>query len=167
MVYVCDNCGARFSNTDQQKHCPGCGTNLIRPADPVEQHEYLSQIAELIREEFVDGRHCSNTVMTEILLSSCFSFKLPVTALRIDDPMIVEILVDYGENSARAELTANVWVRQENGKTMDFLTSMYLPKIDGETAQEQVNRIFAVLNGNRAFVKMLSDFVSERFRCGK
>lgn len=167
MVYVCDNCGARFSNTDQQKHCPGCGTNLIRPADPVEQHEYLSQMAELIREEFVDGRHCSNTVMTDILLSSCFSFKLPAAALQIDDPMIVEILVDYGENAARGELTANVWVRQENGKTMDHLVSMYLPMVDGETAQEQVSRIFAVLNGNRTFVKMLSNFVSERLQCGR
>ena len=166
MVYVCDNCGTRFSKTDLPSHCPDCGTNLFHPANQVEQHEYVSQMAELVRKKFGDGSHYPNTVMTEILISSCFSFKLPATALRIDDPMVVEISVDFGENAERNELTANVWVRRENGKTMEFLVSMYLPFIQGETPQEQVNRIFVVLTGNKEFAAMLSNFVLERLRYG-
>jgi hypothetical protein len=80
--------------------------------------------------------------------------------------MVVEISVDFGENAERNELTANVWVWRENGKTMEFLVSMYLPFIQGETPQEQVNRIFVVLTGNKEFAAMLSNFVLERLRYG-
>ncbi len=167
MVYVCDNCGARFSRTGQLNHCPDCGTNLLHPANQVEQHEYLSQVAELLREKFGDGSRCPNAVMTEILLSSCFSFKLPAAALRIDDPMVVEISVDYGEDTRRNELAGNVWARQENGKTMEFLMSVYLPVRPDETPQEQVGRIFSALNGNERFRTALSSFISERLKCQK
>ena len=162
MVYVCDNCGARFSRTDQQDRCPDCGTNMFRPANQVEQHEYVSQMAELMRKKLANESHYPDAVMTEILMSSCFSFKLPATALHIDNPMVMEISVDFGENANRNELTANVWVRQENGKTMEFLVSMYLPITPDETPQEQVNRIFAALTGSNSFVTMLSDFVSKQ-----
>lgn len=165
MVYVCDNCGTRFSGAGKQDHCPDCGTNLFHPANQVEQHEYACQIAELIRKEFVDGPHYPNAVVTEVFMSSCFSYKLPATALQIDDPMIVEISVDFGENANRSELTANVWVRQENGRTMEFLLSMRLPLKQGETSSEQVNRIFEALNGNKRFIAMLSNFISERLKC--
>lgn len=162
MLYVCDNCGARFSGTDQQSLCPDCGMDLLHPANQVEQHEYISQVADLLREKLEEEPHYPSAVMTEILISSCFSFKLPVSALHIDNAMIVEISVDFGENADRSELTGNVWVRQENGKMAEFLLSLYLPSKQGETTQEQVNRIFTAINGNREFRAALSDYVSRR-----
>lgn len=165
MVYVCDNCGARFSRTGQQDLCPDCGTNLLHPANRVEQHEYISQVVALLQKTLADGACCPDAVMTEIFMSNCFSFKLPVTVLQINDPMVVEISVDYGENADRNELTGNVWVRQENGTSAEFLLSTGLPAKQGETAQEQVTRMFSALSGNQKFRALLSNFVSERLQC--
>lgn len=92
---------------------------------------------------------------------SSFSFRLPATALGISSAMIVDVVVEYGENPAnRAELAGNAWARQEGGTTSSFLMAVHLPAKQGETPKEQVNRIFASLNKNRAFQTRLSDFIT-------
>ena len=93
MVYVCDNCGALFSRASKQDHCPDCGKSLVRSANPVEQHEYASHLAELIRENCADLPQFPNIVETEISMINCFAFKLPATALQVDSGMVVEIMV--------------------------------------------------------------------------
>ena len=64
-------------------------------------------------------------------------------------------------------MAGNVRARQENGKTMEFLMSVYLPVRPDETPQEQVGRIFSALNGNERFRTALSSFISERLKCQK
>ena len=84
-----------------------------------------------------------------------------LVALKISSEMIVDVIVEYGENPAdRSELAGNIWVRQEGGLTSSFLMSIHLPAKQGETPKEQVNRIFASLNENAAFKSKLRDFVA-------
>ena len=56
MVYVCENCGYLFSRANAQDQCPDCGGHMVRSANAVEQGEFVSQVAELIREAFETGR---------------------------------------------------------------------------------------------------------------
>ena len=163
MVYVCDNCGARFSRATKQDHCPDCGKRLIHSANQVEQHEYASQIAELIRDHYADSSRYPNMVMTEISVLNCFAFKLPATAVQIDSDMVVELLVEYGENAAdQDDLTANVWARPENGMTNAFLMTVHLPAKQDEPLHEQMNRVFSALSGNRTFSTALRGFIQEQ-----
>lgn len=165
MVYVCDNCGALFSRASKQDHCPDCGKSLVRSANPVEQHEYASHMAELIRENCADAPQFPNIVETEISMLNCFAFKLPATALQIDSTMVVEITVEFGENAAdQNDLTANVWARLEDGVRMDFLVSLHLPARRTEPLREQLKRIFAALNENRTFQVRLLNFVTAQMK---
>lgn len=165
MVYVCDNCGALFSRASKQDHCPDCGKSLVRSANPVEQHEYASHLAELIRENCADLPQFPNIVETEISMINCFAFKLPATALQVDSGMVVEIMVEFGENAAdQNDLTANVWARQENGVQMDFLVSLHLPARQKEPLREQLRRIFSALNENRTFQGRLLSFVTAQLK---
>lgn len=165
MVYVCDNCGALFSRASKQDHCPDCGKSLVRSANPVEQHEYASHLAELIRENCADLPQFPNIVETEISMINCFAFKLPATALQVDSGMVVEIMVEFGENAAdQNDLTANVWARQENGVQMDFLVSLHLPARQKEPLREQLRHIFSALNENRTFQGRLLSFVTAQLK---
>lgn len=165
MVYVCDNCGARFSRATKQDHCPECGKRLIHSANQVEQHEYASQIAELIRDNYAGGSRYPSMVMTEVSVLNCFAFKLPATAVQIDSDMVVELSVEYGENAAdRNDLTANVWARPENGTTNTFLMPVHLPAKRDEPLREQMSRVFSSLSGNGTFVTALRGFIQEQLK---
>lgn len=167
MVYVCENCGALFSRASKQDHCPSCGTASIHFANRMERHEYASQMAKLIRTNCVDGLRFPNMVVTEISMPNCFAFKLPVTALQIDSGMILEIFVEFGQSAVDpSSLTANVWVRQDFGESIQFLMSLYLPVKPEETTKEQVNRFFEALSGNQTFTAKLFDFVTEQLEYG-
>ena len=94
-----------------------------------------------------------------------FSFRVPATALHINSTMIVDVVVEYGENPAdRTELAGNTWARQEGGTTNSFLMAVHLPIKQGETAKEQVDRIFASLNQDNAFRTKLVDFIIQQPR---
>lgn len=165
MVYVCENCGYLFSRAEAQDRCPDCGGRMVRSANAVEQSEFVSQVAGLIR----DGREAEarfpNLVETEISMINSFAFKLPATALQIDSGMMVDVLVEYGESSAdRSELIANVWARLVGGGTSQFLLTVHLPAQEGEPRRDQVNRIFAALNENGTFKVKLYDFVAARIQ---
>lgn len=165
MVYICDDCGYLFSRADAQGQCPDCGGRMIRPANAVEQSEFVSQVAELIREGREQEPRFPNLVETEISMLNSFAFKLPATALQIDSGMMVEVLVEYGESSAdRQELIANVWARQVRGGTSRFLMPVRLPAKNDESRRDQVNRVFAALNENGAFKVKLYDFVSAQLQ---
>lgn len=165
MVYVCDNCGYLFSRADAQDQCPDCGGHMIRSANAVEQSEFVSQVAELIREGREQEPRFPNLVETEISMLNSFAFKLPATALQIDSGMMVEVLVEYGESSAdRQELIANVWARQVRGGTSRFLMPVRLPAVKDESRRDQVNRVFAALNENGTFKVKLYDFVSAQLQ---
>lgn len=165
MVYICDDCGYLFSRADAQGQCPDCGGRMIRPANAVEQSEFVSQVAELIREGREQEPRFPNLVETEISMVNSFAFKLPATALQIDSGMMVEVLVEYGESSAdRQELIANVWARQVRGGTSRFLMPVRLPAKKDESRRDQVNRVFAALNENGAFKVKLYDFVSAQLQ---
>lgn len=159
MVYVCDSCGFLFSRTSKQDHCPDCGKHTVRSANDVEQGEFTSRVAGLIRDEFSGEPRFPNYVETEISRLNTFAFKLPATALQIDSDMVIDILVEYGESAAsRDELLANVWAKQVDGVTIRFLMPLRLPGRPDETHREQVSRIFGALNDNGAFKAKLFDF---------
>lgn len=46
--------------------------------------------------------------------------------------------------------------------TSNYLMSVHLPIKQGETPKEQVDRIFAALNGSGAFQSQLSQFILEQ-----
>lgn len=134
---------------------------MIRSANAAEQHEFASRMAERIRTEYAEEGRFPNMVETEISMLNSFMFKLPATALQIDSSMIVDVIVEYGENSAnRDELIGNVWARQAGGVTTCFLLPIRLPIHPDEPPKDQINRIFAALNENKAFKTKLFDFVS-------
>lgn len=163
MVFTCDNCGFIFSRSTETEQCPDCGKYTVRPADEDEQKEFEHRMAELSESECSEAPRFPNEVDTEISMLSSFSFRLPATALQIDSPMIVDVLVEYGENSAdRDELAGNVWVRQEGGLTVSYLMSVHMPAGDAKTPKEQVNRIFSALNENDEFKALLFHFVKEQ-----
>lgn len=167
MVYVCDNCGNLFSRTGKQEQCPDCGQHMVRCANAVEHGEFAAQMAELIRGRCGEKPRFPNMVETEIAIIQCFAFKLPATALQIDSDMILDILVEYGENSEdSSELTANVWARRDGGLTLGFLMPVHLPAKRSEPPMAQVNRIFAALNGNGVFQTKLFDFAASQLRQG-
>lgn len=163
MIFTCDNCGFIFSRSEETDQCPDCGKYEVRPANEAEQEEFSARMAELIREECAEAPRFPNLVETEISMFSTFAFRLPATALRIDSKMIVDIAVEYGESSTdRNELIGNVWARQEGGTTSSFLMAVHLPIKQGEAPKEQVNRIFASLNGDDAFRTRLFDFIVQQ-----
>lgn len=165
MVYVCDNCGYLFSRAGAQDQCPDCGGHMVRSANAVEQSKFVSQVAELIRDGQQQEPRFPNMVETEISILNSFAFKLPATVLQIDSGTMVDVLVEYGENSAdRNELIANVWARLVGGDTLRFLMPVRLPGRKDEPQREQVNRIFAALNENGTFKVKLYDFVAAQLQ---
>ena len=161
MVYVCENCGFLFSRAEAQDRCPDCGGRMVRSANAVEQSEFVSQVAELLRDGREPEPRFPNLVETEISMLNSFAFRLPATALQIDSEMMVEVTVEYGENSAdRGELGANIWAKQADGVISRFLMPIHLPAKQDESHREQVKRIFAALNENERFKMRLYDFVA-------
>lgn len=163
LIWTCDNCGFIFSRTEETDQCPDCGKHMVRPANEAEQEEFAARMAELTQSERSEAPRIPELWDAEISMLSSFSFRLPATALQINSSMIVDVVVEYGENPAnRTELAGNIWVRQEGGLTGSFLMPIHLPTQLGETLKEQVNRIFASLNENSAFKKKLADFISSK-----
>lgn len=163
MVFTCDNCGFIFSRTTETEQCPDCGKFAVRPATEDERKEFEHRMTELSESECSEAPRFPNEVDTEISMLNSFSFRLPATALQIDSTMIVDVLVEYGENSAdRDELAGNAWVREEGGHTVSYLMSVHLPTGNAKTPKEQVNRIFSVLNDNDEFKTLLFHFVKEQ-----
>lgn len=163
MIFTCDNCHFIFSRTAETDQCPDCGKHTVRLANEAEQDEFKARMAELSRSEHTEAPRIPDIEDTDISMFSSFSFRLPATVLKIDSGMIVDVIVEYGENPAkRSELTGNVWARQEGGMTTSFLMSVHLPAKLGEPPKEQVNRIFASLNGNSKFQTKVLDFILEQ-----
>ena len=163
MILACDNCGFIFSRTEETEQCPDCGKYEVRPANEEEQAEFAQRMAKLSRSEHSEQPRIPDIEDAELSMFSSFSFRLPATALQIDNGMIVDIAVEYGENPAnRSELVGNVWVRQEGGRSAAFLMSVHLPVKPDEAPKEQVNRIFASLNGDDAFRARLFDFIVQQ-----
>ena len=161
MIFTCDNCGFIFSRTEGTDQCPDCGKHAVRPANEAEQEEFEQRMAELTQSERSEAPRIPDLWDAEISMLSSFSFRLPATALKINGGMIVDVVVEYGENPAdRSELAGNIWVRQEGGLTINFLMPIHLPAKQGEVPGEQVNRIFASLNENAAFKSKLRGFVT-------
>lgn len=161
MIFTCDNCGFIFSRSEETEQCPDCGKYEVRPANETEQEEFSERMAELSRSEHSEAPRTPDIEDAEISMFSSFSFRFPATALQIDSGMIIDVIVEYGENPAdRDELAGNVWARQEGGLTTNFLMSVHLPAKQGETSKEQVNRVFAALNDNDSFKVKLFDFVT-------
>lgn len=161
MIFTCDNCGFIFSRSEETEQCPDCGKYEVRPANESEQEEFSERMAELSRSEHSEAPRTPDIEDAEISMFSSFSFRFPATALQIDSGMIIDVIVEYGENPAdRDELAGNVWARQEGGLTTNFLMSVHLPAKQGEAPKEQVNRVFAALNDNDSFKVKLFDFVT-------
>ena len=161
MIFTCDNCGFIFSRSEETEQCPDCGKYEVRPANETEQEEFSERMAELSRSEHSEAPRTPDIEDAEISMFSSFSFRFPATALQIDSGMIIDVIVEYGENPAdRDELAGNVWARQEGGLTTNFLMSVHLPAKQGEAPKEQVNRVFAALNDNDSFKVKLFDFVT-------
>ena len=167
MIFTCDNCGFIFSRSEEAEQCPDCGKYEVRPANEAEQEEFAQRMAELSRSEHSEAPRIPDIEDAEISMLSSFSFRLPATALHISSAMIVDVVVEYGENPAdRSELAGNVWARQEGGTTSSFLMAVHLPIKQGETPKEQVDRIFAALNDSDPFKRKLSDFVTRQMERG-
>ena len=163
MIFTCDNCGFIFSRSEETEQCPDCGKYEVRPANEEEQKEFAERMAELSRSEHSEQPRIPDIEDAEISMFSSFSFRLPATALQIDSGMIVGIAVEYGENPAnRSELVGNAWVWQEGGRSAAFLMSVHLPVKPDEAPKEQVNRIFASLNGDDAFRTKLFNFIVQQ-----
>ena len=152
MIFTCDNCGFIFSRTMETDQCPDCGKHMVRPANEDEQKEFAQRMAELTESERIEAPRVPDFEDTEISMLTSFSFRLPATALHIDSGIVVDVIVEYGENPAdRSELAGNAWARQEGGETSSFLMAVHLPAKQGEPQREQVDRIFTALNGSGAF----------------
>jgi predicted nucleic acid-binding Zn-ribbon protein len=165
MILTCDNCGFIFSRSEETDQCPDCGKHLVRPADEDEQGEFTARMAELTRAEHADSPRSPALEDAEISMLNSFSFRVPATALRVSSTMIVDVVVEYGENPAdRTELAGNIWARQEGGRTTSFLMSVHLPGKPDETSKEQANRVFGALNDNVEFNGKLVDFIREQLR---
>ena len=165
MVFTCDNCGFIFSRIEETDQCPDCGKHMVRPADESEQEEFATRMAELTQSERSEAPRIPELWDAEISILSSFSFRLPATALQISSSMIVDVVVEYGENPAdRTELAGNIWVRQEGGTTGSFLMPIHLPAKSGELPKEQVNRIFVSLNENEAFKEKLLHFIARQVK---
>lgn len=161
MVFTCDNCGFIFSRTEETDQCPDCGKHTVRPANEAEQAEFAARMAELTQSERSEAPRIPDLWDAEISMLSSFSFRLPATALQINSRIVVDVIVEYGENPAdRSELAGNVWVRQEGGLTINFLMSIHLPARPEEAPKEQVNRIFMSLNENTTFKEKLVSFIA-------
>ena len=165
MILTCDNCGFIFSRSEETDQCPDCGKHLVRPADEDEQGEFTARMAELTRAEHADSLRSPALEDAEISMLNSFSFRVPATALRVSSTMIVDVVVEYGENPAdRTELAGNIWARQEGGRTTSFLMSVHLPGKPDETPKEQANRVFGALNDNVEFNGKLVHFIREQLR---
>lgn len=163
LILTCDNCGFIFSRMEESDQCPDCGKHMVRPANEDEQEEFSTRMAELTRSERSEAPRIPEIEDAEISMLSSFAFRLPVTALKINSGMILDVIVEYGENPAdRTELAGNVWARQEGGATANFLMSVHLPAKRNEAPRAQVDRIFASLNESGTFRARLADFVSEQ-----
>lgn len=163
MILTCDNCGFIFSRVDETDQCPDCGKHMVRPASEDEQEEFSTRMAELSQSERSEAPRIPEIEDAEISMLSSFSFRLPATALKINSGMILDVIVEYGENPAdRTELAGNVWARQEGGSTANFLMSVHLPVKQDESPKEQVNRMFNALNDNGMFNAKLFNFITEQ-----
>lgn len=92
---------------------------------------------------------------TSIHSARCFSFRLPVTAFGFHDPMIIEISVDYFLSDDETLYYANVWARQDHGRTKGFILPMTVPATDNPEID-----IFEALNENEQFESIIKNFIN-------
>lgn len=165
MVYICENCGLLFSRVAKEGRCPDCGKPSIRFANEAERHKFAANVAEQLISECAQAPRFPHLVEIGISMLNCFTFQLPVTALQIDNSMVVDIVVNFGESSTDSnDLTANVWAQEADGLTLRFLMPIHIPAQKDEPLKGQVSRLFAVLNGNETFKSRLYDFVMKQLR---
>lgn len=89
-----------------------------------------------------------------------FKFKLPAAAMGIDDPLIVEVVAEYGQSASNPEmLTAQAWAREPNGVTSGFITSVQVPAKKNESLDDQGERLFRALNESQEFHETLVSFI--------
>ncbi len=96
---------------------------------------------------------------------SGFKFKLPATAMGIDDPMIIEIVAECGQSASNPEmLTAQAWAREPNGVTSGFISSVRVPAKENESCDDQGERLFRALNESQDFCETLVSFIQMLIR---
>jgi len=70
----------------------------------------------------------------------------------IDDPMIVEIVAEYGQSASNPEmLAAQAWAKELHGVTSGFITSVQVPMKPNESLSNQAERLFRALNESQNF----------------
>lgn len=165
MIYACDNCGFLFSRTSETEQCPDCGKNAVRAANAVEQEEFMARLSGAPCDE--SSAPFPDIVETNIEEVDCFRFKLPVTALQIDSPTIMEIVVEHGISPVDQNTAiANVWARPVGGTLSGFLMPLHIPSNLNEPTVERAGRIVAALNESDLFMEQLHKFVVMMMNAG-
>jgi len=95
---------------------------------------------------------------TQLRSISYFTFLLSANAIGVDDPMILEISVDYGKGRSQEQLIANVWARKKDSGIKVFIISIDVPNKRGNDVQDEL--IFKQLNRNEFFVHELKKYVN-------
>ena len=104
-------------------------------------------------------------VETDINLINTLSFRLPATALGINNDLLIEIVVEYGENPSNTkDLIANAWAREVGGVISGFITSVHLAARKNEQPMDQATRIVSALNESNIFQEQLSEFIAMLIR---
>ena len=99
-------------------------------------------------------------VQVDFSVFNCFKFRLPATAMGINDPMIVEVVVEYGERAAtQSALAACAWAREPQGVISGFISNMEIPAKANEPSDAQAERLFHALNEDDVFIKQLTQFI--------
>ncbi len=99
-------------------------------------------------------------VQVDFSVFNCFKFRLPAVAMGINDPMIVEVVAEYGESStAQGTLVASVWAREPKGVISGFISNVEIPSKPGESSDTQAERLFRALNEDDMFVEQLTQFI--------
>lgn len=87
-------------------------------------------------------------------------FKLPATAMGIDDPLVVEIVAECGQSASNPEmLIAQAWAREVNATTCGFITSVQVSAKPNESIDDQAERLFHALNESQNFHETLTSFI--------
>lgn len=96
---------------------------------------------------------------------SGFKFKLPAAAMGIDDPLIMEIVVECSQNTSNpGMLTAQAWAREPNSVTSGFIASVQVPIKENEPLSDQGERLFQALNESQDFCETLISFIQMLIR---
>lgn len=85
---------------------------------------------------------------------SYFTFFLPVSALQIDNPMVVEISVDYGYSQDGKQIIANAWAREKDSVVKGFITTVQIA-----VGNDEHESIFNELNKDSDFDSNLRAYI--------